>query len=221
MDSISRHYHQMVGLNDDWGIDSVDLDVAAQTLKLQLEFVGAKVACPDCGNQCSRKDKAPERSWRHLDAMQFQTVLTARVPRAECDACGVKTISVPWAGKHNRFTLMFEAFAIDVLHASRSVDAASALLGIHWSTAQKLIERAVERGLARRSTDEVLHAGVDEKSFGKGQDHVTVFDGPRWRTSSRSGRRQNDRSVRSSPELPDRTAEKGRQSSQHGHVAGV
>jgi transposase len=44
--------------------------------------------------------------------MQFQTTLTARVPRCSCDRCGVRTISVPWAQKHNRFTLLFEAFAM-------------------------------------------------------------------------------------------------------------
>ncbi len=36
-------------------------------------------------------DHAPERTWRHLDTMQFETVLVARVPRADCKACGVKT----------------------------------------------------------------------------------------------------------------------------------
>ena len=34
MDSLSRHYHQMVGLNDDWNIEDVQLDVDKQTLTL-------------------------------------------------------------------------------------------------------------------------------------------------------------------------------------------
>jgi len=66
---------------------------------LSLEFVGTRVVCPECGAECSMKDHAAERRWRHLDAMQFQTTLTARVPRCSCDRCGVKTISVPWAEK--------------------------------------------------------------------------------------------------------------------------
>ena len=102
--------------------------------------------------------------------MQFQTVLKARVPRCACENCGVKNIKVPWAEKHSRFTLLFEAFAIEVLHAARSIDAAALLLSIDWSTAQNIMKRAVERDLERRPLDEVEHVGIDEKSFRKGQD---------------------------------------------------
>lgn len=175
MDSLSQHYQRMVGLNEDWMISDVDLDTDSQTLTLALEFVGARVTCPECDAHCAKKDHAAQRSWRHLDAMQFQTVLTARVPRSSCDACGVRTIVVPWAGKHGRFTLLFEAFAIEVLQAARSVQAAAALLSIDWSTAQAIMERAVGRGLQRRSLEKVRHVGIDEKSFGKGHDYVSVM----------------------------------------------
>ena len=165
----------MVGLDADWTIASVDLNTDSQTLTLALEYIGKRVVCPECDQACAKKDHAPRRSWRHLDAMQFQTVLTAQVPRASCADCGIKTVAVPWAGKHSRFTLMFEAFAIDVLLAARSVKAAAILLSIDWSTAHAIMERAVERGLAQRSLDEVKHVGIDEKSFGKGHDYVSVM----------------------------------------------
>lgn len=175
MDSLSDHYHRMVGLDSNWSITSVDLNTESQTLTLALEYVGKRVACPECDQLCSKNDHAAERSWRHLDAMQFQTVLTARVPRSSCESCGVKTIAVPWAGKHSRFTLMFEALAIDMLLAARSVQAAANMLSIDWSTAHTIMERAVERGLKRRSLDEVKHVGIDEKNFGKGHDYVSVM----------------------------------------------
>ena len=110
MDSLSRHYHEMVGLNDDWNIEDVQLDVDKQTLTLGLQFVGLRMRCPECRSICSIEDHAPERRWRHPDAMQFQTILVARVPRSACARCGVKTISIPWAEKHGQFTLLLEAF---------------------------------------------------------------------------------------------------------------
>lgn len=165
----------MVGLDANWSIANVDLNTESQTLTLALEYIGKRVVCPECDQTCAKKDHAAERSWRHLDAMQFQTILTARVPRSSCDACGVKTIAVPWAGKHSRFTLMFEAFAIDMLLAARSVQAAAMMLSIDWSTAQAIMKRAVERGLQRRSLDDVKHVGIDEKNFGKGHDYVSVM----------------------------------------------
>jgi len=37
------------------------------------------------------------------------------------------------------------------------------------------MERAVERGLARREANSIRHVGLDEKSFGKGQSYVSVM----------------------------------------------
>lgn len=107
--------------------------------------------------------------------MQFETILTTRVPRADCDACGVKTIAVAWASPHSRFTVMFEAIAIDVLCAARNVSCASKLLGLGWDATHGIMQRAVERGLAERNLDGIQYVGIDEKSFGKGQDYVSVM----------------------------------------------
>lgn len=107
--------------------------------------------------------------------MQFETRLVARVPRTNCAACGVKTCEVPWAEPHGRFTLLFDAFAIRVLQAASSVEAARRLLNLSWSSVQAIIDRAVERGLIRRELEEIRHVGLDEKSFGRGQNYVSVM----------------------------------------------
>lgn len=107
--------------------------------------------------------------------MQFETVLSARAPRTDCPLCGVRTVAVPWAEPHGRFTVMFEAFALRVLQAASSVEKARKLLRLSWGSVQAIMERAVERGLKRRELDEVRHLGIDEKSFGKGHDYVSVM----------------------------------------------
>lgn len=107
--------------------------------------------------------------------MQFATEIVSSTPRADCSGCGVKTIAVPWAGKNSRFTLLFEAFAIQVLQACRSVKDASTLLGIDWKSANRIMQMAVERGLAHRQTNQIVQVGIDEKSFGKGQDYVSLM----------------------------------------------
>lgn len=70
---------------------------------------------------------------------------------------------------------MFEAFAIAVLQASGTVKQAAELLRMDWDSVQTIMERAVARGLIRRSTEEVTRLGMDEKSFGRGQDYVCVM----------------------------------------------
>lgn len=175
MSELTNHYRALLGLDDSWEVETVDLKPDLKRVEISLRHRGGKVLCPDCGKECSRADLAPERQWRHLDTMQFETLLRARVPRVDCSECGVKTAAVPWAGKHSRFTLLFEAFAIEVLRACSSVSQACALLGLNWETAHAIMERAVERGLARRSLEEVKYVGIDEKNFGAGQSYVSIM----------------------------------------------
>jgi len=120
-------------------------------------------------------DLREERSWRHLDTMQFETRILCRVPRAQCPEDGVKTIKTPWAGKHGRFTLLFEAVAIQVLQACANVEDARKLLGINWPQLREIQKRAVERGLERRGEESIERVGMDEKSFGKGHNYVSVL----------------------------------------------
>ncbi len=141
------------------------------------EFRWGFVSCGDERSQrtlqCPRHDTAPERTWRHLDTMQFKTEIKAAVPRCKCKKCGVKTIAVPWASKHSRFTLMFEALAIKVLQTAANVKRAAALPGLSWDAVHSIIERTVDRGLERRKLDGIYHVGIDKKSFGKGQDYIS------------------------------------------------
>jgi len=121
------------------------------------------------------KDHREERSWRHLDTMQFQTIVKSRIPRSECREHGVKTVSVPWAGPSSRFTLLFERFAIDVMIAAKSLKNAAKLLRLSWDQVHLIQSRAVERGLARRELDEIKYVGIDEKSFLKGHKYASLM----------------------------------------------
>lgn len=59
--------------------------------------------------------------------------------------------------------------------AARSVSQACELLRIDWSSAQRIMERAVARGLCRRTHEGIRRVGLDEKSFGRGQDYISVL----------------------------------------------
>lgn len=175
MNDLNQHYSALLGLDSSWKVADVDLDLAGNQVVIHLVHAGGRLCCSGCNDECARHDTAPERTWRHLDTMQFKTEIKAAVPRCKCKKCGVKTIAVPWAGKHSRFTLMFEAFAIKVLQAAANVKRAAALLGLSWDAVHSIIERAVDRGIDRRKLDGIYHVGIDEKSFGKGQDYISLM----------------------------------------------
>lgn len=107
--------------------------------------------------------------------MQFTTLIRARTPRSDCPQHGVKTMEVPWAQPHGRFTLLFERFAVEVLLASANVSQGCELLGIGWDAAHEIMRRAVERGLERRQLEGLKHLGMDEKSFKRGHSYITLL----------------------------------------------
>jgi transposase len=173
---LQKHYALLLGVGSPWEVKTVDLKLGEKQVAIELGWQwGADAQCPECGRACSIHDCAPERTWRHLDTMQFKTVIRARTPRAHCPEHGVKTMAVPWAAPQGRFTLLFERFAVEVLLAAGSISQACGLLGIGWDTAQEIMRRAVERGLERRQLEGLKHLGMDEKSFRRGQSYVTLL----------------------------------------------
>jgi transposase len=173
---LQKHYALLLGLGSPWEVKTVDLKLAEKKVEIELGWQwGSAATCPECGRECSIHDSAPERTWRHLDTMQFTTLIRARTPRANCPEHGVKTMTVPWAAPQGRFTLHFERFAIEVLLACASVSQACELLGIGWESAHEIMKRAVERGLEGRRLESLKHLGMDEKSFGRGQSYITLL----------------------------------------------
>lgn len=174
--AVAAHYGMLLGIGTPWRVQKVDLQLSAKRVEIWVDYDPCcPVLCPECGCECARHDHAPERTWRHLDVMQFETLIRSRVPRCKCPDHGVVTVKVPWAEPGSRFTLMFEAFALQVLQACRSQTQAAELLRLDWDSMQRIMERGVARGLARRDTDQVKYIGLDEKSFGRGQDYVSVM----------------------------------------------
>lgn len=170
---IEEHYSQLLGINSPWEIFQVKLEVNEHRVDIDIEYTDVEGQCPECHAVCPRHDVREKRNWRHLDTMQFATYLHCEVPRIRCERHGVKTVTVPWAGKHSRFTLLFEGFAIQVLQAARSVEEARKLLGLNWHQVDRLKARAVDRGLTRRKAVEIPYIGIDEKQFQSGHRYVS------------------------------------------------
>lgn len=174
--AVAAHYAQLLGISSPWRVKCAVLELAKKKVEIDVEWdPQAPVRCPQCGRECPRHDHAPERTWRHLDVMQFTTIIRARAPRSRCPEHGVDTVRVPWAEPGSRFTLHFEAFAVQVIEACRSLTQAAGLLRLDWGSVQRIVERAVARGLMRRDTTAVRRVGFDEKSFGRGQDYISLM----------------------------------------------
>ena len=173
-------YQTLLGLTTPWEVSGVAITQASAERPLGEVSVtvqwraDAALVCPACGRSGPRYDSRLRR-WRHLNTMQWKTFIAAEVPRVNCPQCGVKQVRVAWAEDASRFTELFEAFAIQVLQAVRSKVQAQGLTELSWDQVDRIMERAVARGLARRSLEGLSYLGLDEKSFGKGHDYVSVL----------------------------------------------
>ncbi|MGH9656582.1 MAG: ISL3 family transposase, partial [Bryobacteraceae bacterium] len=166
-------YQQILGIESPWRVTAVDVSMEEGEVKVEVEArPGTQHRCPACGKRCPGYDRR-RRRWRHLDTCQLKTILEAEVPRVECPEHGVVMVKVPWAEPGSGFTALFEALVIDWLKEANTA-AVSRRLEVSWNAIDGIMQRAVTRGLARRKRAPARHIGVDETSFRKGHDYVTV-----------------------------------------------
>lgn len=166
-------YATLLGVTEPWGVELVEMKRAAGEVHVTVALPkGERWVCPECEAAAPIHDHQ-ERTWRHLDTCQFKTFVHARVPRLNCPTHGIKQLRVAWAEPGSRFTALFEALAIDWLKQA-SVKAVAQQMRLTWDEADGIMSRAVRRGLARRTLEAPRYAGVDETSFQKRHEYVTV-----------------------------------------------
>src|SRR5665647_809081 len=165
-------YQQILGLVAPWQVESVTLKQKEREIEVRVTFAETLWACPQCQKRMEVHDYE-ERRWRHLDSCQFKTVLVSRVPIVRCPEHGSQTVAVPWAEKYDRFSRLFERLAIDVM-LECSISGACEILGISWDEADGIKQRAVKRGLARKTPKVMARLCVDEKGMGHGHDYMTI-----------------------------------------------
>ena len=166
-------YSQILGIQSPWQVHNVELDLPAEKVSVFVEQEpGSTLICPKCGVTCPGYDKR-RRQWRHLDTCQYKTLLIADLPRVECPEHGVVTVHVPWGEPGSSFTALFEALVIDWLKEA-SIQAVCRQLKLSWNAIDGIMQRAVTRGLNRRKSLPPKRIAVDETSFRKRHDYVTV-----------------------------------------------
>jgi transposase len=169
MEDTNEFFAGILGIADPWTVAGVERDEAGGQVVLEVEFDRSRA-----GDLGGHLHGYVDREWRHLDTCQYRTVIRARVPRVKRPDGTTAEVEVPWADRFSRVTRLLEARALEVLGEARSHSSAARLLGMGEGQLDRIMARAVERGLARREEEAIAHVGMDEKAARRGHRYVTV-----------------------------------------------
>ena len=174
-------FNLVLDFGDEWVVKDVETDHKQLHIYLYLEYISDHYEDPDTMEPAVLYDHCEMREWRHLDILHYQTYVRCRIPRVKCKDGKVKQIAIGWANKHDRHSFQFEKKVIDLLLATKNQSKTAQFLGCSFRLVNRILHRCVERGLERRSTDTVPfeHISIDEKSFKKGHNYLTVLSHPR------------------------------------------
>ena len=172
-------FDTLLNFGENWKVDSIETGQELEVI-INISYVGKKAIISETNELLGIYDFAPERVWRHLDILQYKTYIKARLPRVKSKEGSVTTITPSWANKSQRYTLLFEAYVIQLLLATKNQTSTAKLLRCGFNVINRIMHMATERGLSRRHLESchINHLSLDEKSFKRGHNYVSVLSSP-------------------------------------------
>lgn len=176
---LARLFEHSMGLGPEWEVSDVWFEQpegGPERLHVRVARVpGEAVPCPECGRRCGVYDSR-ERTWRHLDIWQYETVVHCAVPRADCPEHGARTVRMPWEVRPNsHFTALFEAQVLVMAMSGMTVRAISAQVRESDSRVWAMLGRAVSEAREGADYSGVTRVGIDDAARARGQRYVSVM----------------------------------------------
>jgi len=157
------------------GVNVINVEFLARLVVVTVPLKRRRLVCPLCDySTAASYDRRPVDSrCQHLDLGVWQLEVRARLRRLWCPTHGVRTEGVLFARPASRFTHDFEML---VAWLATRTDATSItkLVRISWRTVGRIIERVVADELDPGRLDDLFEIGVDEISWRKHHNYVTL-----------------------------------------------
>lgn len=161
-----------------WFIDKIEFDAQEGKLNIWIDFAcGSLFPFVDEELGVSGSFKAYDtkmKTWRHLNFFQYECLLHARIPRVDIGEGRYRQVQAPWEGLSNGFTLLFEAFLLELMKAM-SIHTIAGMFKIYDKKLWQLMQRYTELARAEADFSKVRDVGMDETAARRGHDYVTLF----------------------------------------------
>ena len=157
------------------GVTVAEVEFTATAVVVTARLRRRRLECPVCGYASrARYDRRPVDSrWQHLDLGVWKLQVRARLRRLVCPTHGVITEGVPFARHGSKFTRDFEML-VAWLATRMDATAITRLTRISWRSVGRIIERVVTEELDPDRLDGLFEIGVDEISWRKHHNYLTL-----------------------------------------------
>jgi transposase len=167
-----------LNVQDPWYIKDIQFSAEEKRLDIHIDFHKGAAFHYESVDENIKGDfkvyDTVDKQWRHLNFFEHECYLHARVPRLDITETIKRQVNPPWSGLGSGFTLLFEALILQ-LASHMPVHTVSRIVGESDYKIWSLIERYVNRTLARNDYSELKAVGMDETSQRKGHDYITLF----------------------------------------------
>jgi transposase len=170
-------------ITEPWYIESCLFNEEKQQLDVFVYIrKGALFCCSNCGEESQPVYDIADhnRTWRHLNFLEYPCYIHAELPRTECQKCGkIHRVNVPWSVKpRSNFTLLFDALII-TLAKDMPMNAISRLVREHDTQLWRIIHYYVDHAIEAQDLSHVTMISTDETSAKRGHQYVTIFMDPK------------------------------------------
>lgn len=167
-----------LGISSPWEISSINLDTSKRELNLEINFQrGSLFSYTDEETGEINSYKAydtKQKTWRHMNFFEYRCYIHAKVPRVKLPNGKVKLVKTPWEGKVHGFTLLFEAFILQLVK-SLPVHQVSKMVGSYDNKIWTLLKMYTKQARSDLDMSNVTEIGVDETAVRRGQNYVSIF----------------------------------------------
>jgi len=165
-------------IQEPWFIKDIQFDSERKRLDIYIDFKKGSIfhykSQEDNINGEFKACDTQEKQWRHLNFFDHECYLHARVPRVKISETKVRLINPSWSGLGNGFTMLFEAFVLQ-LASHMPVHTVSKIVKESDYKIWSLLEHYVTKALAGNDYSQLKTVGMDETSRSKGHDYITLF----------------------------------------------
>ena len=171
-------FAEALGIVSPWKIDDLEFNSSEKRLDIQVSFERGTTFSyedPDTGQVTHHKAyDTVIKTWRHLNFFEHTCYLHVKTPRIQPPQGGTKLVLPPWSGIVSGFTMLFEAYALQLCQ-HMPIHQAAKLLQTTDHKLWRMMDGYVQKALWATNLRDMKRFGVDETSLARGHTYISLF----------------------------------------------